>query len=165
MAAFSRHAEALYWARQRAESVWGPIVIESPHFDFKFTSYYDRSMGLDLRKVLWLFDSWRDPSELAEWKRTTNAWEEEHLASVELPESRPLNLDPGYLTEAKLVLATTKDRDHRIYLSKGIFAEVTLAYRNGQWTKNPWTYPDYQSEGYLKFFTQCRQHLRDRARS
>jgi hypothetical protein len=47
------------------------------------------------------------------------------------PEPRPLNLDPGYLTEAKLVLATTKDRNHRLYLDRGIFAEVTLCYQRG----------------------------------
>jgi hypothetical protein len=77
------------------------------------------------------------------------------------PESRPLNLDPGYLTEAKLVLASTKDRDHRVYLDRGIYAEVTLHYQRGRgWQPRPWTYPDYRSEPYLQFFTRCRQYLR-----
>ena len=165
MAAFSRHRDALVWARHRAESDWGPLALESPYFAFDYTSYYSRTMGTGLEKVLWLFEPWGDPAALAQRKLASNAWEAEYLARGEFAEARPLNLDPGYLTEAKLVLATTKDRDHRIYLDSGIFAEVTLAYRNGAWTKNPWTYPDYQSDEYLAFFARCREYLRDRTRS
>lgn len=79
-----------------------------------------------------------------------------------MDESRPLNIDPGYISEAKLVLATTKDRDHRIYLSGGIFAEVTLHFRAKQWTSSRWTYPDYQREDFQAFFTKCRNLLRER---
>jgi hypothetical protein len=93
-----------------------------------------------------------------------NAWEEEYRASAEHSESRPLNIDPGYLTEAKLVLASTKDRDHRIYLSQGIFAEVTLHFARGGWQARPWTYPDYQRADYHAFFTTCRDYLRQRYR-
>jgi hypothetical protein len=65
------------------------------------------------------------------------------------------------LTEAKLVLATTKDRDHRLYLGRGIFAEVTLYYqRTAGWQTREWTYPDYRSAAYQAFFQQCRDYLR-----
>lgn len=74
-------------------------------------------------------------------------------------ESRPLNLDPGYLTPAKLVLASTKDHAHRIYLRDGIFAEVTLVYRKGKWQPLEWTYPDYRRDDYQQFFTRCRERL------
>ena len=80
--------------------------------------------------------------------------------AAELPVARPLNLDPGYLTEAKLVLASTKDHAHRIYLSQGIYAEVTLSYRRGRWRHHDWTYPDYQRGDYQAFFDQCRDYFR-----
>ena len=74
-------------------------------------------------------------------------------------EPRPLNLDPGYITPAKLVLASTKDHAHRIYLRDGIFAEVTLVYRQRKWQPLEWTYPDYRRDDYQRFFTQCREWL------
>jgi hypothetical protein len=98
-------------------------------------------------------------------KHQTNAWEDEYRSSHSHPELRPLNLDPGYVTEAKLVLATTKDRDHRLYLADGIFGEVTLFFRQGAWQSRPWTYPDYQRAEYHQFLTQCREFLRVKLRS
>ena len=75
------------------------------------------------------------------------------------PGPRHLNLDRGYLTPAKLVLASTKDHAHRIYLRDGIFAEVTLVYRQRKWQPLEWTYPDYRRDDYQAFFTQCREWL------
>jgi hypothetical protein len=164
LAAFSRHLGALQWARHQAQQAWGRVHIESTLRDFSDTSYYEASMGPNLKKVLWGFGELGDSERLVDLKRQTNEWEVEYAADNDSPEPRPLNLDPGYLTEAKLVLATTKDRDHRIYLGKGIFAEVTLTYRQGAWSKNPWTYPDYQSDEYHQFFSRCREFLREQNR-
>ena len=80
------------------------------------------------------------------------------------PEPRPLNLDPGYLTSAKLVLASTKDHAHRIYLSRGIYAEVTLHYQDRGWQHHEWTFPDYRRADYQEFFTHARDHLRRQER-
>ena len=73
--------------------------------------------------------------------------------------SRPLNLDPGYITQAKLVLATTKDRDHRIYLRDGIFAEITLNYTAKRWVHHRWSYPDYRTGEVAEFALACRNRL------
>ena len=70
---------------------------------------------------------------------------------------RKVNLDSGYVSLPKLVLATTKNYDHRIYLGKGIYAEVTLHYRNGGFRPWPWTYPDYASAQYCELFAQIRR--------
>jgi hypothetical protein len=104
-----------------------------------------------------------EPSELARCKLESNQWELEYAGLQRHPEPRPLNLDPGYLTEAKLVLATTKDRDHRIYLHDGIYAEVTLNWVHGGWVNQRWTYPDYQRADFQEFFTKCRDYLRQPA--
>ena len=73
---------------------------------------------------------------------------------------RPLNLDPGYLTPAKLVLASTKDFAHRIYLSQGIFAEITLQYQHQRWKHHEYTFPDYRRADYQRFFSACRELLK-----
>ena len=162
LTAFSRHAEAIEWARQTTEAAWGPIAIESDRFDHRETSYYDATMGTDLKKCFFAFETLADPAELAEWKLASNQWEIDYRQLGRHPEPRPLNVDPGYLTDAKLVLATTKDRDHRIYLRDGIFAEVTLHFHRGRWEPRPWTYPDYQRADYHEFFLRCREYLRRR---
>ncbi len=164
LAAFSRHTKALNWALEKSVQAFGPLAATSGPFRFNQTSYYHTSMGEDLQKVLWTFESLIDPARLTDLKIRTNQWEEEFRSLHEGSEARPLNLDPGYLTEAKLVLATTKDRDHRIYLQRGIFAEVTLFYHAGTWQTRPWTYPDYQRAECLEFLAECRTLLRNRLR-
>ena len=82
-----------------------------------------------------------DAGRLAQIKRQTNDWEETYAAEAGLSEPRPLNLDPGYLTLAKLVLASTKDGSHRIYLGEGIYAEVTLFFHRRRWEHIPGRMP------------------------
>jgi hypothetical protein len=162
VAAFSRYDDALDWGRARCEREFGAVVLESERFEHNETTYYERSMGAGLKKTFWAFERLVDPASLVEAKIKTNGWEVEYAAAASKPEPRPLNLDPGYLTEAKLVLASTKDRDHRLYLDQGIYAENTLFYRSGAWQLRPWTYPDYQRADYHLFFTRCRELLRQR---
>lgn len=159
LAAFSRHPSALAWARQRAEAVWGPVVLQSPAFAFHQTDYYAATMGPGLQKTFFAFQRLADPAGLVDWKLATNAWEAEYAAAARHAEPRPLNLDPGYLTLGKLVLASTKDFAHRIYLDRGIYAEVTLSYQNRQWQHHPWTFADYRQAEYHEFFSQCRDYL------
>lgn len=160
VAAFSRYDDALDWARQRVQAQWGPLRDESPRFEFRETQYYAPSMGAGLVKTFWAMERKVDPGQLPQIKRLTNEWEAEYAAQAARPEPRPLNLDPGYLTLAKLVLASTKDHAHRLYLADGVFAEITLAFRAGRWQSQPWTYPDYQRADFQDFFTRCRASLR-----
>lgn len=159
-AAFSRYDAALDWAQQTLGGAWGPIALASPRFDHRETTYYEPTMGPDLKKTFFAFQPLVDPASLAERKQRAISWEDEYRRQASHSEARPLNIDPGYLTEAKLVLASTKDRDHRIYLSQGIFAEVTLHFQRDRWQSRPWTYPDYQRADYHEFFSRCREFLR-----
>jgi hypothetical protein len=160
LAAFSRYDSALDWARDRATEAWGPVALASCRFGFVETDYYAATMGTGLFKQFWAFACLRDPSELVDWKLAANEWETEYARRARHAESRPLNLDPGYLTLAKLVLASTKDHAHRIYLGRGIFAEVTLYFKEGGWQHRDWTFPDYRRADYQQFFGEARELFR-----
>jgi len=165
VAVFSRHAAALEWARAQCTAAWGEAAVVSEVFQFDFTSYYEKSMGAGLLKQLAAFAPLMNPEDLAASKLAANSWEEAYADSAGYEEPRPVNIDPGYISQAKLVLATTKDRDHRIYLRDGIYAEVTLHFRAGDWQPHPWTYADYQTPHYAAFFTRCRNYLREQLRN
>lgn len=162
MAVSSRHESAFSWAIEKATQHWGPLALQSDVFDFSETSYYTRTMGEGLQKQLLAFADLIPQDEVVESKLQSNGWESEFLESGTWEEQRPINLDPGYLTEAKLVLATTKDRDHRIFLRKGIFAEVTLFFQGNRWQNSRWTYADYKRADFHEFFDRCREYLRNR---
>lgn len=165
VAAFSRYEGALDWVRGRLQAEFGPIALESPSYPFDQTDYYAASMGTELRKAFFAPAELIDPADLAEIKLRSNAWEEEYAATAGAAEPRPVNIDPGYLTPGKLVLASTKDFVHRVYLEKGIFAEVTLFYRRGTWESHSWTFPDYRAARYHPFFDRCREYLLGRRKT
>ena len=144
----------------RLEKHWGEIVHHSVPLPFIAGGYYAQSMGQFLEKELIGFREPADAAELAGWKIWTNQVEAE-FGDADSPATRPLNLDPGYITQAKLVLATTKDRDHRVYLRDGVFGEITLTYTTKKWIHHRWTYPDYRTEKVSEFAMKCRDHLRE----
>ncbi len=162
LAAFSRHDAALDWAARRGAEFFGTAAAASPRFAFHETDYYAVTMGDGIKKCFWAFERLADPVALADWKLAANEWEAEYAREAGHPEPRPLNIDPGYLTLAKLVLASTKDHAHRIYLRDGIYAEVTLYFKDGRWQHRDWTFPDYRREDYQQFFTAARQLIRGR---
>ncbi|MDZ4656261.1 MAG: DUF4416 family protein [Bythopirellula sp.] len=160
IAVSSRYDTALAWAQEKIATEFGPLGAVSPAFDFTETDYYTATMGSDLKKQFVVPAEPIDPGRLAAIKRHTNEWEIEYASAAQHPEPRALNLDPGYLTLAKLVLASTKDHAHRIYLAEGIYAEVTLSFRAKQWQPFDWTYPDYRRADFQEFFTQGREFLK-----
>ena len=164
-AIFSRHDPALDWALERIANAWGGLLCVSDRFEHNETAYYNRLMGEGLRKQLLAVSGDFDPAQLAALKLASNEWEAEYAQSQHFPEERPLNIDPGYLTPMKVVLASTKDRAHRIYLRDGIFAEECLVYHQRCWQGRPWTYPDYLRADYHAFFVRVRDLLQQRLKA
>ena len=93
------------------------------------------------------------PEKLWEWKIFTNRIEDEFSSNGK----RRVNIDPGYIDFSKVILLSTKDFYHRIYLGEGIYAEVTMHFSKGKYHFFQWTYPDYQTGNYLKFFENLRR--------
>ncbi len=131
---------------------FGRSDYQSPVIDFSYTDYYYQEMGRPLKRVFIGFQKLRIEEELADIKTYTNSLEKKFSAKGK----RRINIDPGFLSPGKLVLATTKNYNHRVYLKKGIFAEVTLFYKKDGFQPWPWSYPDYQSREYLDIFNTIR---------
>lgn len=161
-AIFSRYPQGLDWALAQIRASWNELLCTSARFDHNETAYYNRLMGSGLQKQLVAVRGDFDPARLADIKLQSNAWEAEYAASNAFPEERPINIDPGYVTPMKVVLASTKDRAHRIYLRDGIYAEECLVYHQRSWQGRPWTYPDYLRADYHAFFLQVRDNLQAR---
>ena len=161
VAGFSRHVSLLDETSQQLQQDFGPIGLQGPTIEFRNTAYYQATMGDGLLKRYWAFEKLQEPDQLAHAKRQTIKIEQQVTESRRYPEARPLNLDPGYLSLGKFVLATTKDQAHRIYLHGGIFAEVTLRFHDGEFEPCPWTYPDWQLPQLLAFLKQARKYFGD----
>ncbi len=158
---FSEDETLFQMAESRLQEAFGPIDYRSGTLPFEHTSYYTPEFGPGLLRKFVAFRRLVDPGSLAAIKHTTNAVEEA-LAS---DGKRRINLDPGYISQSKLVLATTKNHGHRIYLGKGIYAEVTLRYRNKAFRPWEWTYPDYRTEEYVEILEEIRSIYVDQIRA
>ncbi len=152
---------------QKLSDIFGPVDLESPVWPWEHTTYYQKEMGAGLKRKFIFFENLINPGDIAEIKLKTIELEKQHLNDN--PPSPPfakgrmgglagrrINLDPGYLDSAKLVLVSTKDFSHRMYLDKGIYGEVTLIYSNNNYQTLPYTFPDYRTETYFDIFRKAR---------
>jgi hypothetical protein len=151
----------------RLSAEYGAIDVQSPVIPFTFTDYYRRETGDQILRTFFSFERLIEADRLPGIKLWTNALEVEFAATGSSSGNvqRPVNLDPGYIEHSKVILASTKNFYHRMYLGGGIFGEVTMHFRNNAWEFFPWTYPDYQSEEYRKFFLQLRVRYRSQLKS
>jgi hypothetical protein len=139
---------------------FGDIELRSESFPFDMTDYYTPEMGQDIKKKFICFHDPVEMSDLPAIKHTTNRIESEFAFEVNGKIHRQVNIDPGYVTLAKLVLASTKDYSHRIYLAQGIYGETTLRYIRDTFTSIDTTYPDYRTPLAIGFFNSVRDYLK-----
>lgn len=132
--------------------IHGGADIVSSVFAFTFTDYYEREMGSGLLRRMVSFDTLISPEALPEIKVRTTEMEQKWAQDGR----RVINIDPGYLALAHLILATGKGYTHRPYLRLGVYADLTLIYRDGDFSALPWTYPDYRTEEMRGFLRQVR---------
>jgi hypothetical protein len=146
-------------AREGLSGLLGALDLTSDIWPFDQTDYYTSQIGPHILRQFVSSEQLIDPGDLAAIKHRTNALEQQLAAALALPFPRPVNLDPGLIEPSKLVLATTKNYSHRIYIGDKMYAEVTLIFDKGNWRPLPYTYPDYHRPEYLDFFTRVRSRL------
>lgn len=154
----------LMMARDGLAAALGALDLTSDVWPFDQTDYYTSQIGSHILRQFVSLEQLIDPGALASLKHRTNALEQQLAAALALPLPRPVNLDPGFIEPSKLVLATTKNYSHRIYIGDRMYAEVTLIFDKGTWRPLPYTYPDYHRQEYLDFFAQVRNRLMQQLR-
>lgn len=128
--------------------------------EFSHTDYYKDEMGENLKRRLLLFKSLRKREDLPNIKIKTNEIEKR----LSNRGNRTVNIDPGYITLENVILATTKNYTHRIYLGGGIYGDLTLIFKGGTYRPLEWTYPDYASQQIISIFNKWRTILKDSLR-
>lgn len=146
----------------RQQQVWqslserfGPLDCLTQPVPFTYTDYYEREMGPGIQRQLGTFLDLVDPDALPAIKLFSNDLERR----LSPTEGRQVNIDPGLLSEERLVLATGKNFTHRIYLGEGIYGDLTLIYQKGAYRPLPWTYPDYRDPALLQVLQAVRAKL------
>ena len=152
--------EVLAPAQAALRRHFGGIDFASAAIPFIWTDYYAREMGPGLVRRFVSFRRVIRPERLGSIKVWTMGLE----ARLSVEGKRTVNLDPGYLDLGRLVVATRKDQAHRIALGRGVFAEVTLRFRDGRFQPWEWTYPDYRTPEYGAIFEQIRRIYREQTR-
>jgi hypothetical protein len=150
---FSGERDALDRAAFALSERYGRIDFISAPMPFAYTDYYTEEFGTSLIRRLITFERLIRPDSLADIKLSTNLLEER----LAMGGRRKVNIDPGYLARAHLILATGKGYSHRPYLRKGIYADLTLMYKNKAFQSLPWTYPDYAGREMLGLLTRIRE--------
>jgi len=150
---FSAETCILEDALQSLSEKYGqPDFISTP-MPFAYTDYYTKEFGNSLTRRLIAFYRLIPPDSLPDIKLWANSLEGRLLEKGR----RRVNIDPGYLARAHLILATGKGYSHRPYLRDGIYADLTLVYRNKRFQTLPWTYPDYAGGEMIGMLTRIRE--------
>jgi Domain of unknown function (DUF4416) len=142
-------------SRELKES-FGDTFFESASLPWNYTDYYAEELDLPVFRKFLFFERRVDASSVVDAKLTTVSVE----ARFSRDGNRRINIDPGYMTLAKVVLASRKNYSHRIYLGRGVFGEVELFHKDGIFNALPYTYPDYRDEMFLRIFTEARSLLK-----
>ena len=157
--------QCLHAAIEALTDKFGSADFVSDVWLFDKTDYYKDQTGPHILRQFVSIEKLTDPGKLAKIKHKTNKLEQKLAARLGLPLPRPVNLDPGIIEPSKLILATTKNYSHRIYIGKEMYAEVTLIFDKGHWRALGHTYPDYRQKCYFDFFLKVRTRLLEQLKS
>jgi hypothetical protein len=157
---FSPQEPLLGQAIRELQDSLGPSDWTSPLLYFDRTRYYEKEMGWPLYRRFVSFSRLIKPEEIVQVKLLCNRTENKYSAAGK----RQINIDPGYISLERLILATGKNFTHRIYLSRGIYADLTLVFRKGSFVSLQWTYRDYSDPTVIAYFNEVRERYKTQLR-
>ena len=158
---FSPERECIERVITHLSGIYGPLDWLSHELFFDRTRYYSREMGWPLYRRFISFERLVPPDRIVEIKLKTNEIEGQYLREG----NRGINIDPGYISAERLILATGKNYVHRVYLSKGIYADLTLVFQKGSFKPVAWTYPDYADPEVIGYLNGVRKRYMEQLKS
>lgn len=157
---FSTEKDLIDKAIEELVELFGPPETVTHWMMFERTRYYEKEMGWPLYRRFITFQELISPEELVDKKLSTNKIEIKYSSEGK----RRINIDPGYICLERLILATGKNYTHRIYLSHGIYADLTLVFNKGTFKPLEWSYPDYSDKESIEFFNNEREKYKNQLR-
>jgi len=140
-------------AKRILREKWGRLDLEGESRLFEVTDYYQPEMGSPLYRSIVSFAELMDPSEIVERKLSCNNIEDD----LALGSKRRVNLDAGYLDHNKVVLASAKAAGQKIYLDRGIYADLAGRYKSGRYQPFEWSFPDFKDGRYDRELLSIRK--------
>ncbi|MFH0845010.1 MAG: DUF4416 family protein [Pseudomonadota bacterium] len=153
---FSPRQDLIEKGIHEMEGLFGPTDRVSPELLFDRTRYYEKEMGWPLYRRFISFRNLVRAGDIVDIKLATNALENQYRRD----DRRMINIDPGYVSLERLVLVTGKNYTHRIYLSKGIYGDLTLIFKKGGFIPLQWTYRDYADPVIISYFNEIRERYK-----
>lgn len=143
------------------ETRWGGFDIEGSDHEFDVTDYYEPEMGKPLFRRLVSFEKLITPVEIVDMKLECNRIEDELSSEGR----RRVNLDAGYLDHNKVLLASAKEAGQKIYLDRGIYADLAGRYRGGRYQPFEWSFPDFRDGRYDEELLLMRSRYLEQVKS
>ncbi|MBF0100212.1 MAG: DUF4416 family protein [Desulfobacterales bacterium] len=150
---FLKETSYIHAVSDELTTSFGHMDLISCWLPFDYTQYYEAEMGAPLFRRLFSFKTLIEQETLPDIKWTCISIEKRMTSNG----NRLVNIDPGYLLHERFVLATGKNYSHRIYIGKGIYADLTFIFQQGQFKKLDWTYPDYADTKLLSYLSLIRK--------
>ena len=138
------------------EAAFGPTDYRGPFFPFDATDYYAAEMGAPLYRGWASFRGLGSPQELPDWKWRAREIEGRWSQGGK----RTRNLDVGYLDTDKLVLASCKRGPWKLYLGRGVWADMLLGYARGGFSPTAWAFADFHGGRYNAVWMAMRGKLK-----
>ena len=126
----------------------GSIISKSPEYNFNFTDYYEKEFGNNLKKTIVFFNKKINNEELKNLKLKIKDIE----TKFSINNKRTINIDPGYVNDKEVVLASFKNRDFKEDIGEGVYAHKVLEFNNGQIKDFFHTFPDFKNKLVQDFF-------------
>lgn len=127
---------------------FGDVVSKSSEYDFNFTSYYEKEFGMNLKKMIAIFDKKINKIDLVEIKNKITEIEKRFSVG----NKRRINIDPGYVNNKEVVLASFKKKDFKEDLGNNVFAHKVLEFEDGNVNDFFHTFDDYKEKRIKDFF-------------
>lgn len=140
-------------AREVLQENWGKVDLEGEPRLFEVTDYYQAEMGSTLYRSIISFKDLMNPAEIVDRKLRCNELED----NLALDKKRRVNFDAGYLDHNKVVLASAKAAGQKIYLGRGIYADLAGRYRSGRYQPFEWSFPDFKDGRYDRELLSIRE--------